>query len=87
MENTGKMIRRILEDGMFVIQRKYDVMKSIEIKIKCPEGTLTNNKGVIDLESLRTAREYWCKEHNTLHECLPFKHFWMLNEIVVIILN
>lgn len=83
MENTGKMIRRILEDDMFVIQRKYDVMKTMEVKIKCPEASLTSNKGEINLESLRSAREYWCKEHNAVHECLPFKHYWMLNVIVV----
>ncbi|CAC5365940.1 unnamed protein product [Mytilus coruscus] len=82
LENTGKMIRCLLEDDMFVIQRKYDVMKTVEIKMKCPEGNLTSNKGGINLESLRPAREYWCKEHNTIHECLPFKHYWMLNVLV-----
>ncbi|VDI55551.1 Hypothetical predicted protein [Mytilus galloprovincialis] len=82
MENTGKMIRCLLEDDMFVIQRKYEVTKAVEIKMKCPEGTITSNKGGINLESLRSAREYWCKEHNIIHKCLPFKQYWMLNVLV-----
>ncbi|XP_063412604.1 uncharacterized protein LOC134695308 [Mytilus trossulus] len=82
MENTGRMIRGLLEDDMFVIQRKYDVMKAVEIKIKCPESTLISNKGGINLESLRPVREYWCKEHNIIHECMLFKQYWMLNVIM-----
>ncbi|VDI82314.1 Hypothetical predicted protein [Mytilus galloprovincialis] len=82
MENTGRMIRCLLEDDIFVIQRKYDVMKAVEIKIKCPESTLISNKGGINLESLRPVREYWCKEHNIIHECLLFKQYWMLNVTV-----
>ncbi|VDI77970.1 Hypothetical predicted protein [Mytilus galloprovincialis] len=62
--NSGRMIRCLLEDDMFVIQRKYDVMKAVEIKIKCPESTLISNKGGINLESLRPDDTVSEEEHN-----------------------